>query len=231
MQTDITPPRGPVDRLLRREAARWWWVPLVSGVLWLIIAWLVLRANVTSLGTVGVLVGVVLVVAAVSEIGLAGLVSGGWAVMHGILAVLFLLGGLWAFIRPIDTFFALASVLGLLLFLEGAFYVTRSIAMREISPYWWVGLIGGSLFILLAIWMSTSDRVWNLAGRTVFILAAVGIYAVFRGISDIGLAFDLRHFGREARRPEPEPAAPPASFPAQSRGADTAAEPSRAPGV
>jgi uncharacterized membrane protein HdeD (DUF308 family) len=230
MYTDTVPAPGPVGRLLRREAARWWWAPLVSGVVWFVIAWLVLRANITSLGTVGVLVGVVLLVSAASEIGLAGFMTGGWAVVHGALAVLFLLGGLWAFIRPIDTFFALASVLGLLLFLEGAFYIARGIAMREISPSWWVSLVGGGLFILLGIWMDTSDRVWNLAGRTVFILAAVGIYAVFRGISDVGLAFDLRHFGRSADR-EREAAGAPASFPAQSRRSTAAEpEPQRQPG-
>ncbi|HSP38594.1 MAG TPA: hypothetical protein VLR26_12655 [Frankiaceae bacterium] len=93
------------------------------------------------------------------------------------------------------------------------------------SPYWWVGLVSGSLFILLAIWMSTSDRVWNLASRTVFILAAVGIYAIFRAISDIGLAFDLRHIGTAAEGREreavgvPSGAAP--SVPAQSRRAST----------
>jgi hypothetical protein len=31
---------GPI---LRREAARWWWAPLVGAVLWFVIAWLVLR--------------------------------------------------------------------------------------------------------------------------------------------------------------------------------------------
>jgi uncharacterized membrane protein HdeD (DUF308 family) len=215
--------------LLRREAARWWWVPLVSGVVWFVIAWLVLRANITSLGTVGVLVGVVLLVAAASEIGLAGFMTGGWAAVHGVLAVFFLLGGLWAFIRPIDTFFALASVLGLLLFLEGAFYIARGIAMSEISPYWWVSVGGGGLFILLAIWVSTSDRVWNLAGRTAFILAAVGIYALFRGISDLGLAFDLRHFGSAEGRKR-EAVGAPASFPAQSRRSAPEPEPQRQPG-
>jgi hypothetical protein len=91
-------------------------------------------------------------------------------------------------------------------------------------------VVGGTLFILLAIWMSTSDRVWSLAGRTVFILAAVGVYAVFRGISDVGLAFDLRHFGREPPGRDAEAGAP-ASFPAQSRRAAAEAAPQRQPDV
>jgi hypothetical protein len=100
---------GLAGRLLKREAARWWWAPLVAGIIWFLIAWLVLRADVTSLATVGVLVGVVLLVAAATEGALGGIMTGGWKVLHYALAVLFLLGALWSFIRPVNTFFALAS--------------------------------------------------------------------------------------------------------------------------
>src|SRR5574341_945379 len=72
MDTDISELGGFGRRLLQREAARWWWAPLVAGIIWLLIAWVVLRANVTSLATVGVLVGVVFFVAAVTEGALAG---------------------------------------------------------------------------------------------------------------------------------------------------------------
>src|SRR6188472_1415010 len=112
--------RGPLGRrLLQREAARWWWVPLVAAVIWFVIAWMVLRLNYTSLTTVGILVGVVFLIAAANEVGLAAFMGGGWAVLHVILAVLFALGAVWAFVRPVNTVFALASVLGLLLFLQG----------------------------------------------------------------------------------------------------------------
>jgi hypothetical protein len=63
------------------------------GVLWLLIAWLVLRLNATSLTTVGILLGVVFVLAAINEVGVATLSHGGWKVWHWILAVIFLLGG------------------------------------------------------------------------------------------------------------------------------------------
>jgi uncharacterized membrane protein HdeD (DUF308 family) len=184
--------------LLQREAARWWWAPLVAGVIWLLIAWLVLRADVTSLATVGVLVGVVFLVAAATEGGLGAIMIGGWKVLHYALAVLFLLGAVWAFVQPIYTFFALASMLGLLLFLQGVFYIARSLALRDESPSWWVGLTCGVLLVLLALWVSSSDRVWDLAGRAVFILLWVAFMAIFRGISDIVLAFELRRLGTEA---------------------------------
>ena len=47
------------ERMIVREGARYWWVFLLTGIAWLVIAWLVLRLNVTSLTTVGVLLGVI----------------------------------------------------------------------------------------------------------------------------------------------------------------------------
>lgn len=185
-------------RMIVREAARYWWLYLVSGVSWLVIAWLVLRLNMTSITTVGVLIGVVFIMAGVSEAALAAMVAGGWKVWHYILSVVFFLGGLWGFIRPVNTFFALASVLGLILIVYGAFDIVRSISSRTVNPYWWLGLISGVLLILLAFWVSGSDRVYALAQRTYLILFWVGLFALFRGFSQIVRAFEIRHAGKEA---------------------------------
>jgi uncharacterized membrane protein HdeD (DUF308 family) len=138
---------------------------------------------------------------------------GGWAVLHYALAVIFTLGAIWSFIRPINSVFALASVLGLLLFLQGIFTLTRGLALREESPYWWLDVIGGALITVLAIWVATSDRVWGLTERAVFILVWVGFMAIFRGVSDVALAFSLRRLATQEipspRRggPVPQPSA------------------------
>jgi uncharacterized membrane protein HdeD (DUF308 family) len=70
------------ERLIAREGARYWWLFLVSGILWLLIAWMVLRLDSTSIATVGVLVGVVLLVAGINEVAMAALAPGGWKVWH-----------------------------------------------------------------------------------------------------------------------------------------------------
>jgi uncharacterized membrane protein HdeD (DUF308 family) len=208
--------------MVQREAARWWWVPLIGALVWFVVAWLVLRANYASLATVGVLVGVVFLMAMINEIGMAALVEGGWKVVHVALAIFFLLGALWGFIRPINTFFALASVLGLLLFLQGLFTLMRGIALREESSTWWLDLVGGGLLIALAIWISTSDRVWNLGARAAFILVWVGFLALFRGFSDIVVAFELHRLGKGEVPPGMEGAGE-AMIPAQERRAATPA--------
>jgi uncharacterized membrane protein HdeD (DUF308 family) len=186
-------------RVMRRDVGRWWWAPLVAAFIWFVIAWLVLRADYTALTTVGIIVGVAFLVAAVNEIALAAVMEGGWAVWHVALAVFLFLGALWAFIRPVNTFFALASVLGLLLLLQGLFTIMRGVALRDQTEYWWLDLVGGGLVTLLGFWVSTSDGVWNLGSRAAFILLWVGFMAIFRGISDIGLALSLRRFAHEAQ--------------------------------
>ena len=153
------------ERMIVRQWARYWWVFLVSGILWLLIARLVLRLNATSITTVGVLLGVVFLIAGINEVGMASLAPGGWKVWHYIMAVIFLLGGLWGFIRPVNTFFALASVLGLILLFYGSFEIIQGVASRAVNPYWWLKLVTGILLVLLAFWVSGSDRVYALAQR------------------------------------------------------------------
>jgi uncharacterized membrane protein HdeD (DUF308 family) len=184
------------ERMIVREGARYWWVFLATGIAWLLIAWAVLRLNETSITTVGVLLGVVFIAAGVNEAGLGSLVTGGWKVWHYVMAVIFFLGGLWGFLLPVDTFFALASVLGLILIFYGTFEITRAVAWRAVNPYWWLGLISGVLLLLLAFWVSGSDRVYAMQQRTYLILFWVGFMALFKGFSQLMLAFGIRHAGQ-----------------------------------
>ena len=184
------------DRRIVREESRYWWVLLVSGIAWVLIAWIVLRLNQTSITTVGVLLGVVFLVAGANEVTVATLVPGGWKVWHYVMAFIFFLGGLWGLIEPVETFFALASVLGLLLLVQGAFEITRAIVSKPENDLWWLSLISGILLILLAFWVSSSDRVFNLANRAALILFWVGFMAIFRGFSLIAMAFAVRHAGK-----------------------------------
>ena len=204
MVVDVQGSLDPVRSAIREGSARWWWVPLVSGIAWFVIGWAVLRADVVSLATVGVLVGAVLLAQAVTEMSLAWLFHRGWRVVHAVLSTLFLLGAVWAFLQPVGTFFALASVLGLLLLLQGMSSITQGIALREVSPFWGLTVFSGILITGLGLWVSTSDGVWTLAARSVFILLWVGCMAIFRGVQDVTIGFTLRH----ASKQEDQPASP-----------------------
>ena len=199
---DVWGPPEAARSLMRQGAAKWWWMPLVSGVAWFVIGWAVLRADVVSLTTVGVLVGAVFLGQAMSEMSLAWLFHRGWRVVHAVLSALFLVSAVWAFVQPISTFFALASVLGLLLLLQGITSITQGIALRDASPFWGVTVFSGIMITALGLWVSSSDGVWTLAARSAFILLWVGFMAIFRGVQDVTIGFTLLHSGEQKdRRP------------------------------
>lgn len=177
---------------IRREAtgfAKNWWLFLITGLAWLLIAVLVLRFNVTSVATVGILLGAMFLAAALNEFLASSTVSGGWKFVHIALGVLFILGALWGFFRPVNTAFALASVLGFLLVLMGAMNIVGAVLSREGNHLWWLGLTVGILEILLAMWVSQQ----YYGARIALILIWVGFMALFRGITEIVMAFELHH--------------------------------------
>jgi uncharacterized membrane protein HdeD (DUF308 family) len=105
-----------------------------------------------------------------------------------ILAIVFLLTAIWGFANPKDAFWALASALGFVLVIYGAVELTEAVVTRDVSPLWWLGLTLGILLILLGFW--TSQQL--VAVKAQFLIFYVGLAALFRGISQIILAHQLR---------------------------------------
>jgi uncharacterized membrane protein HdeD (DUF308 family) len=160
--------------------------------LWLSLV--VLRFTTTSVATVGILIGVMFTVAAITEFMAVAVTSGGWKVVHIFLTVLFALGAIWGYSNPKDAFWALAEVLGFILVVYGAIELTQAVATRPINPLWWLGLTVGILLILLGFW--TSQQM--LVVQAQLLILYVGIFALFRGIGHIVFAFSVRHAGRLA---------------------------------
>jgi uncharacterized membrane protein HdeD (DUF308 family) len=68
-----------------------WWLMLLTGIAWLILAWVALRFAPASLATVGVLLGVLFLFGMLDEILLAS-VRPSWRWLHFIMAVIFAFG-------------------------------------------------------------------------------------------------------------------------------------------
>jgi len=160
---------------------------LVTGIAWLLVSVFILRITTASVATVGVLMGVLFLVAMLNEFFIAA-VSPGWRWAHIVLGVLFAGGAGWAFARPYNAFWALASVLGLLLILRGTFDIISAVVTKDINSAWWLGMVVGILEILLGFWASQQ----RLPVQGALLLVWVGFFALFRGISEIVIAFELR---------------------------------------
>ena len=83
------------------------WPLFVSGAVWLLFSFVILALDSTSVATVGILLGILLLFGAVTEI-VQMLVAPGWRWAHGLLAVLFLLTGIGSFVSPYQTVGALS---------------------------------------------------------------------------------------------------------------------------
>jgi uncharacterized membrane protein HdeD (DUF308 family) len=164
-----------------------WWVLLLTGIAWLIISVIVLRFRMTSVATIGVLIGVVFLAAMVNEFLIAS-VRPRWGWAHALLGILFLGGAIWAFVHPYDAFWSLASVIGLLLILEGTFVLITSIESRVVNSVWWLGMLAGIGEIFVGFWASQQ----GLPARGVLLIIWVGLLAMFRGFTEIVLAFELK---------------------------------------
>ena len=180
----------------RTRAGLWrlagpWWMFLVTGIAWLIIAWITLRFTPASITTVGVLMGILFLFALFNEILIAS-VRSSWRWLHIVMAVLFAFGTGWAFARPYDAFWTLASILGLLLILRGTLDIVTSAETRQFNSLWWLGMVAGILEILIGFWAAQQ----YLRVQGALLLLWVGLFALFRGISEIVVAFELRHAQR-----------------------------------
>jgi len=170
------------------QVSRRWWIFLVSGLAWLLIAVVVLRFNTTTVATIGLMLGAVFLLAAVHQFALAGIQGGGWAVFRILLGVLFIGGGIWSFVQPYNAFWSLAAAFGLLLIINGAFDITYSVMAQPINPVWWLGLVTGILEVALGFWASQQ----YITARATLLVLWVGFFAIFRGISDLVVAFEVR---------------------------------------
>lgn len=195
MSTSYPPPRGlrrEVDDLAP-EAARLWWLYLVTGSLWFLFGLIVFRFNIDSVTGVGIAVGALCIVAGINEFMALGASRGGWKVARGILGVLFILIGIVALVYPNRTFVEVAAIFSFFLLLKGGFDMFMALMLRRELDLWWVPLIVGVLEILLAFWAAG-----NFGREAVLLVVWVGAASLARGVTEMVLAFRLRDLGRGA---------------------------------
>jgi uncharacterized membrane protein HdeD (DUF308 family) len=182
----------PELRKLVGRVARYWWVELVVGAFWIVIALVILKFNHASVTTVGILIGIMLLLASAQEAMLAVL-DHRWRWLWALFAALLFVGGILALIHPNNTFAALADILGFVFLVIGAFWIAESFAQRAVSELWWLNLTAGILMIILAFWVEGEF----FLSKAYTLLVFAGIWALMHGITDIIRAFQIRRFALE----------------------------------
>jgi len=175
-------------RAVTKAVAPYWWAFLVSGTAWFIIALVVLRLDIRSLATVGLLLGAFFLLGGVEELVIAAISQSWQRFGRALLGIFFVGTAIWSFVQPFNAFWSLAAALGLILVLVGTLNIVESAASYEINNLWWLGLFTGILEVVLGFWVSQQ----YFPARALLILIWVGFFAMFRGISQIVFAFRLR---------------------------------------
>ena len=168
--------------------ARFWWLQLLLGVLWLVIAAVVLKFNHASVVTVGVWTGIMFLLFAVEEFAVALLDHGWTRWVWAFFGVLLVAAGVVSLVHPRETFAGFADVLGFVFLLIGVIWTVQAFAEQSFNDRWWLGLIGGILLIVLAFWTSGLF----FLERAYVLLVFAGIWALVKGVTDIVRAFEIR---------------------------------------
>ena len=181
--------------------ARYWWLFLVTGSLWILFSLVVFRFNINTVTGIGIAIGAVCIAAGVNEMLAIGASSGGWKVVRGVLGVLFVLIGIVALAYPDRTFVEVAAIFSFFLVLKGGFDVVTALLLRREVDLWWVPLLVGVAEILLGFWAAG-----NFGREAVLLVVWVGAAALARGVMEIVLAIRLREIGRPGAPGPPAPA-------------------------
>lgn len=195
--------RSPIPAGLRegaREISGYWWRWLVAGIAWIVISVVLLQFDGASITTIGILVGLMFLLASFQNLTLASLpraalesagVSGAWRWVSGLFAVLFLIAAVISFISPGSTFAALADTLGFLFLLIGIWWIVQAFLERPLNSLWWLGLISGILMTVLAFWTTGQFFI----EKAYMLLVFAGIWALMEGVVDVVRAFEIRRLG------------------------------------
>jgi uncharacterized membrane protein HdeD (DUF308 family) len=175
-------------------AAHYWWLFIITGVCWLAVSMIIFRFDWTTVFAIGVLFGSIAIVAGVLEVAAGMASSGRWAVLHFLLAAIFLFVGVLSYFTPGNTFVALAALVSFFFVFAGAFDIVTSIATRAEVPFWWVQLASGILEVALGFWAA---GYWSRS--VVLLVAFVGASTVFRGVTAIVFGFKLLQLNRDPR--------------------------------
>jgi uncharacterized membrane protein HdeD (DUF308 family) len=184
-------PSGIRDNV--REITGYWWVGLVAGIAWLVISLVILQFDTASVTTVGVLVGLMFLLAGAQNVALTTLpVEHRW--VPALFSVLFLISAVVCFVNPVDTFAGLADMLGFLFLLVGLWWMIQSFLERPVNPMWWLNLISGILMTGIAFW--AAGQLFATKAYTLLVFA--GIWALMQGTIDIVRAFEVRRVHEDA---------------------------------
>lgn len=176
---------SPLETIANR-VGHLWWTLVVVGVLWIVIGFLLLRFDESTVVVISIVFGVTVLLAAAGEVFRVIMTRGGWRVWHAIFAVALVAGAVLIFVNPGETFVSLAIVAGFYFVFAGTFDIISSLFATRV-PGWWLQLVAGIAEVVLGYVASSS-----FTSSAVLLVTFLSVIAIFRGVSEISAGFSVR---------------------------------------
>jgi hypothetical protein len=178
------------DDFVARSYARSWWLFLIIGILWLVLGFIILSLRPASISVVVILIAVAFWLGALGLFAIGFVVQGGWGVFSVVLGVLAIGAGIAALVWPSPTLVVLGVLVAWYLLFSGIFDIVISLMNTDVKG-WWLGLIVGIIAIGLGAWaIGNPDR------SALLVITIVGLWAIFKGVSDLIAAFHYRDLNK-----------------------------------
>ena len=173
---------APTDALKR--AARLWWILLVVGIIFCGFGIVTLFDVAKGATAVALVIGFFLIFDGLVEV-ISGGRGGGSRAVAVLLGAVLVIGGIVVIASPEYTIATIAFIWGITLLVGGVARVVAAIWLRDYGWGWRLvfGVLEAGVGVLVMVW----------PGKTAYVLLVlVGIYAIFAGLLQILLAFQLR---------------------------------------
>lgn len=185
----VTNPFSDLRSWTRAQAetvSRGWWTLLVTGLVGVVAGGIIITGDWTVSDLV-VFIGALLVFRGFFTL-FSFPVDGSqrtWSIVMGLIEV----GvgvGVWTWPGP--TLLVIAFFIGWLLLFRGITAISGAIAARRFMPYWGWILAAGVVEVLVAFYLLSRPALTLVAA-----VLAIGLAAMFYGVVQIGLAFEVKH--------------------------------------
>jgi uncharacterized membrane protein HdeD (DUF308 family) len=190
----VTASREEMERTVKEVHGRLWWTFLVTGILWLLLGFVVLSFRPASVSITVVLVAVAFWMGALTQLAIARVATGGWRILALVGAVAGIGAGLGTLVWPGATLLVVALFIAWYLLISGIFEVFYALSNSAVRG-WWLGLVSGLVSIALGAWaIGNPDR------SVILLISIIGVWAVFRGVSNLMAAGHFRQLNQELPR-------------------------------
>jgi len=179
------------ERAVAEAYASKWWLFLVSGILWLLLGFIVLSLRPASISVVVILIAVAFWLGAMTQFALAAVTQGGWRVLAIVGGIVALGAGIAAIVWPGPTLVVISIFVAWYLLIRGIFDIAISLSQMHMRG-WWMGLIAGIISIALGAWaIGNPDR------SVLLFVSIIGIWCIFKGAADLMASFSYKHLKKE----------------------------------